>query len=77
MLLDASAALHIDLSRSYFVGDHSRDMEAGRRAGVKTILLQTTYNTFCHGCGDFNFNAISEIEDFIRSLSNDFLLPSP
>jgi D-glycero-D-manno-heptose 1,7-bisphosphate phosphatase len=39
MLRRAAAALGIDTSRSYMVGDSQRDVEAGRRAGCYSILL--------------------------------------
>ena len=34
MLLAAAAMLRIDLGGSWIVGDHARDIEAGRRAGI-------------------------------------------
>lgn len=39
MLLKAAEELHIDLSQSWMVGDSYRDVEAGKRAGCKTILI--------------------------------------
>jgi D-glycero-D-manno-heptose 1,7-bisphosphate phosphatase len=44
MLLDAAAGLNIDLSRSFMVGDRWRDIEAGRAAGCRTILVQNHYD---------------------------------
>jgi D,D-heptose 1,7-bisphosphate phosphatase len=49
MLLAASDEMDIDLSQSWKIGDSSRDIEAGLRAGCKTILVtrlsryKTTY----------------------------------
>lgn len=43
MLLDAANALQIDLSRSFMVGDRWSDIEAGRAAGCRTILIQRGY----------------------------------
>jgi D,D-heptose 1,7-bisphosphate phosphatase len=40
MLLQAAKNLELDLAGSWMIGDSSRDMEAGRRAGCKTILLR-------------------------------------
>ena len=41
MILDAAAALgDCDLSRSWVVGDSDVDVEAGRRAGCRTILVE-------------------------------------
>ncbi len=34
----------IELARSFMVGDTWRDMEAGKRAGCRTILLDAPYN---------------------------------
>lgn len=41
LLLQAARDLQLDLRRSVFVGDSMRDMEAGRRAGVWTALVQS------------------------------------
>lgn len=41
MLLAAAEELEIDLTRSWAIGDSPRDIEAGRRAGCRTILLQS------------------------------------
>jgi D,D-heptose 1,7-bisphosphate phosphatase len=43
MLLQASRDLHLDLSRSYMVGDMMKDVQAGRKAGTKGILVLTGY----------------------------------
>ncbi len=39
MILEASRALALDLSRSWLIGDAARDIEAGKAAGVRTILF--------------------------------------
>jgi len=41
MLLAAAEEMDIDLSQSWTVGDNSRDIEAGLRAGCKTILIDS------------------------------------
>jgi rfaE bifunctional protein nucleotidyltransferase chain/domain len=41
MINRAVAELNLDLSKSYFVGDTTMDIEAGRRVGCKTILVKT------------------------------------
>lgn len=43
MLLKAAREHSIDLARSYMVGDKASDIEAGRAAGCRTILVQTGY----------------------------------
>lgn len=39
MLLAAAEEMDIDLTRSWLIGNSSRDIEAGTRAGCKTILV--------------------------------------
>jgi D-glycero-D-manno-heptose 1,7-bisphosphate phosphatase len=39
MLLRAAADLELDLTRSWTIGDAPRDVEAGRRAGCRGILV--------------------------------------
>jgi D-glycero-D-manno-heptose 1,7-bisphosphate phosphatase len=41
MLLDAAAALDLDLSRSWMIGDRWRDVDCGQRAGVRTVFMAT------------------------------------
>ena len=43
MILDGARDHHLDLSRSFFIGDKQSDIECGRNAGVKTILVRTGY----------------------------------
>jgi D-glycero-D-manno-heptose 1,7-bisphosphate phosphatase len=42
-LFDAAAQFDIRLARSFMVGDRMADLEAGRRAGARTILVRTGY----------------------------------
>jgi D-glycero-D-manno-heptose 1,7-bisphosphate phosphatase len=44
MLLDAASELSLDLSQSFMIGDRWRDVEAGKAAGCKTILVESAYN---------------------------------
>jgi D-glycero-D-manno-heptose 1,7-bisphosphate phosphatase len=43
LLLEAAEAHAIDLSASYMVGDRWRDVEAGRRAGCRTVFIDRDY----------------------------------
>lgn len=49
MILDAADAHDIDLTRSFMVGDWWRDMDAGKNAGVKTILFSLPSNKHVSG----------------------------
>ena len=41
MLIEAAKKYNVDLSQSYMVGDGKNDVEAGKAAGCKTILVGT------------------------------------
>ena len=41
MLVRAAEELDLDLSRSWMVGDHPSDAEAGRAAGARSIMVRT------------------------------------
>lgn len=41
MILDAAEKMALDVTRSWVIGDAPRDIQAGRAAGCRTILLQT------------------------------------
>lgn len=43
MVLEAQRDFEIDLARSFFFGDKAIDIECGRNAGVRTILVKTGY----------------------------------
>jgi D,D-heptose 1,7-bisphosphate phosphatase len=47
LLLKAAKDLNIDLSKSYMIGDGLIDVQAGKRAGCKTIFLGNLKNYWC------------------------------
>lgn len=46
MLLKAAEELDIDLQRSWMVGDSDRDVEAGRTAGCRTVLISASQSEY-------------------------------
>jgi D-glycero-D-manno-heptose 1,7-bisphosphate phosphatase len=44
MLLEAARAHAIDPARSYMIGDRWRDVEAGQRAGCRTVWIDRGYD---------------------------------
>ena len=44
MLVDAAGRWGVDLAASFMVGDRWRDVEAGRRAGCRTVFLHRGYS---------------------------------
>ena len=65
MLLDAAAALNLDLARSWMVGDRWRDVECGRRAGVRTVLIDFGYSEELPSQPDFTVKSLSEAVEAI------------
>jgi D-glycero-D-manno-heptose 1,7-bisphosphate phosphatase len=51
MIFEAQRDHHVDLTRSWFVGDKAIDIECGRNAGTRTILVQTGYGAGETRCG--------------------------
>lgn len=47
MLLLAAREHELDLARSFMVGDRADDIEAGRRAGCRTVLVRSGYGREC------------------------------
>jgi D-glycero-D-manno-heptose 1,7-bisphosphate phosphatase len=45
LIKKATAEHALDLSASFLVGDKSSDMETGKHAGIKTILVETGYGS--------------------------------
>jgi D-glycero-D-manno-heptose 1,7-bisphosphate phosphatase len=43
MILEAQREHQLDLASSYFIGDKTSDIDCGRNAGVRTILVHTGY----------------------------------
>lgn len=50
MIFEAERDHRLDLARSYFIGDKTSDIECGRNAGVRTILVQTGYGAHAIDC---------------------------
>jgi D-glycero-D-manno-heptose 1,7-bisphosphate phosphatase len=44
LLLEAARRWNLDLGRSFMVGDRWSDVEAGRAAGCRTVLIETPYS---------------------------------
>lgn len=61
MILEAAADHGINLKRSFMIGDRNFDIECGKNAGVRTILVKTGYGKEHLGCGaDFIAPTVTE-----------------
>lgn len=72
MLLQAALVRGIDLHKSYMIGDRWKDIEAGRRAGCQTALVNAAATEVkrCHP--DFQAPSLGEAEQWIlRQLTFD------
>lgn len=73
MLKRAEKELNIDLRQSFMVGDRWSDIEAGKRAECKTVLMRTGYNLEkLKGNGitcDYVANDLYDAVEYILSLS--------
>ena len=65
MLFEASRELNLDLKSSFMVGDRWRDIDAGKNAGCKTILLKSQNLEKIKQKPDFEINELSELLQLI------------
>ena len=72
MVFRATRDHDVDLSRSYFIGDKESDMDCGRNAGLKTILVQTGYGKETNEkLADFVALDLAEAARIIVDLNNE------
>jgi D-glycero-D-manno-heptose 1,7-bisphosphate phosphatase len=69
MLLDAARDRGIDLKRSVMVGDRWRDIEAGRRAGCKTVFIDWGYSERPPEAPDLIVRQLDEAVPWILEIS--------
>ena len=65
MLIDAAAALHLDLSRSWMIGDRWRDVDCGKRAGVRTVYIDFGYAEEQPSAPDFRVGSFGEAAEVV------------
>ncbi len=65
MVLEAAAQFDVDLARSYIIGDKSADVECGKRAGAKTILVLTGYGAQQDCTPDYLVRDVVEAMDMV------------
>ena len=69
LLLDAAHDLGLDLRRSFMVGDRWRDVEAGRRAGCRTVYIDRQYSEPSPENADFVTTSLAEAVSWIECAS--------
>jgi D-glycero-D-manno-heptose 1,7-bisphosphate phosphatase len=67
LLLQAAAKHHVDITKSYLIGDRWRDIEAGVAAGCRTVLIDHRYGERPPAGADVSVSSLSEAVDWILS----------
>ena len=65
LILEAAQEWDIDLASSFVVGDRWKDIEAGRRAGCRTVFIDYNYNEPRPESPDCRVNSLMEAVDWI------------
>lgn len=65
LLTTSAEKYHIDLAHSFMIGDRWRDIEAGQRAGCKTILIDYNYAEKKAVSPDFTTTSLSTAVEWI------------
>ena len=68
LLLAAARDLDFDLTRSFMVGDRWRDVEAGRRAGCRTVLIDNNYRELLKTEPDVRVRNLGEAASWILEM---------
>lgn len=63
MIIKAAEKFGIDLSKSWVIGDTDKDINAGKSAGCRTILIQRSYSGNCEP--DFSVQNLSQCVDIV------------
>ncbi|MES2696863.1 MAG: HAD family hydrolase [Verrucomicrobiota bacterium] len=77
MLLDAARELGLDLGRSWMVGDRWRDIDCGKRAGVRTVFIDFGYAEELRSPPDFTVRTLAEAAAVILRSSPPTTHPAP
>ena len=70
LLFRAAHDLGIDLTSSFMVGDRWRDVEAGRRAGCRTLFVDCSYRETSSSSCDFRVGSLLEASGIILAESD-------
>lgn len=66
MIFILSKKWKIDIKESYLIGDNWKDIEAGKKAGCRTILLERHYNQSVEA--DYRTEDLESAVDMIKSI---------
>ena len=66
MIFDAKKKWHINLRKSYVVGDRYKDIEAGINAGTRTIYINNNYKEKKPKNFNYLIKTLKDIKKIIR-----------
>jgi D,D-heptose 1,7-bisphosphate phosphatase len=66
LIFEATKEFNIDLKKSYFIGDSIADVQCGKNAGIKTILVRT-------GKGGESFSILQKGNNFPTFVADNLL----
>lgn len=68
LLIEAANKYHIDLHKSFMVGDRWKDIAAGKTATCKTIFLNYNYNEQQPDCPDFTTTSLLAAAMWVKNI---------
>jgi D-glycero-D-manno-heptose 1,7-bisphosphate phosphatase len=71
LLLRAARELNLDLKSSFMIGDRWRDMEAGQRAGCRTLYVDANYGERAPVAYDFRVRSLGEAAHLMLRLAEE------
>ncbi len=77
MLFDAASSLNLDLAHSWMIGDRWRDIDCGRRAGVRTVFIDFGYQEALQAKPDFTVKSFTDAARIILAQPEARKLNSP
>lgn len=70
MVLDAAKTLGLDLTRSWMIGDRWRDIDCGKRAGLKTVFIDFGYDEALKSPPDHTVKSFSAAAQIVLQAIN-------
>lgn len=67
LLLRAADEMHLDLKRSWMIGDNETDVQAGRRAGCTTLLVGKSDQ---ESDADYRIDSMADLPAFLEETLN-------
>jgi D-glycero-D-manno-heptose 1,7-bisphosphate phosphatase len=71
LILEAVKKWSIDLKKSYLIGDSWKDIEAGKTAGLKTLLIRRKYNKDLKENYNFEARNLKDAVEIIKKIKSD------